>query len=119
MTILKKIVMRGYRSTQASPRTSILDSFMGVNPASPPPALAEDMYCLIASTPNNVLAHGTVVNLVASIAHTLSMGEGIYTVLVNHIINESVRLIFPVDDRITIGEALEIYYSLAYFACSS
>ncbi|PKA64986.1 hypothetical protein AXF42_Ash011588 [Apostasia shenzhenica] len=98
--------MRGYESTQASPMASVSGSVMGGNLASPPLALAEGMHCFIALTPNNVITHGIVVNPLASIAHTLSMGEGICTVLVNHVIDESARLIFPVDDRIAISEAL-------------
>ncbi|PKA49803.1 hypothetical protein AXF42_Ash004345 [Apostasia shenzhenica] len=98
--------MRGYGSTQESLMASVSGSFMGGNPADPPPALDEGMHCLIASTLTNVIGQETVVNSVASITYTLSMGEKIYTVLVNHIISEFVRLIFLVDDRIIITEAL-------------
>ncbi|PKA64285.1 hypothetical protein AXF42_Ash009505 [Apostasia shenzhenica] len=98
--------MRGYGSIQASPMASVSGSFMGGNP-SPPPVLVEGMHCLIACiTPNNVVAHGRVVNLVAHVVHTLSMGYGICIVIVDHVIDGSASLIFSVDDKTTIGEAL-------------
>ncbi|PKA66221.1 hypothetical protein AXF42_Ash006918 [Apostasia shenzhenica] len=65
------------------------------------------MHCLIACvTPNNVVAHGRVVNPVAPTVHTLSMGDGTYTVIVDHVIDGSASLVFPFDDKTIIGEAL-------------
>ncbi|PKA63472.1 hypothetical protein AXF42_Ash005367 [Apostasia shenzhenica] len=106
MILLKEIVMRGYGSTQASPLASVSCSFMEGNSCTPP-VLAEGMTCLIACvTPNNVVAHGRVVNPVAHIVHTLSMGNGTCTVIVDHVIDGSTSLIFSIDDKIIIGEVL-------------
>ncbi|PKA61024.1 hypothetical protein AXF42_Ash005920 [Apostasia shenzhenica] len=65
------------------------------------------MHCLIACvTPNNVVAHGRMVNPVTLVVHILSMGDGTCTVIVDHVIDGSASLVFPIDDKTTIGEAL-------------
>ncbi|PKA46171.1 hypothetical protein AXF42_Ash015463 [Apostasia shenzhenica] len=63
-------------------------------------------YLIACVTPNNVIAHGRVVNPVAPVVHTLSMGDGTCTVIIDHIIDGSASLVFSVDDKTIIGEAL-------------
>ncbi|PKA58040.1 hypothetical protein AXF42_Ash020802 [Apostasia shenzhenica] len=58
-----------------------------------------------------MIAHGRVVNPVASVVHTLLMGEGACTVIVDHVIDGSASLVFSVDDRTIIGEALRYIIS--------
>ncbi|PKA61901.1 Dof zinc finger protein DOF3.6 [Apostasia shenzhenica] len=57
---------------------SVSDFFMGSNPSLPPVLVERMHYLIVCVTPNNVAAHGRVVNPVALIGHTLSIDGQIW-----------------------------------------
>ncbi|PKA63793.1 hypothetical protein AXF42_Ash004802 [Apostasia shenzhenica] len=102
-------------SHQASPDTvnapirSMGGSDVDMSPSQPPP-LSEGSPCLIASMqPNNIIARRRVINPGGSgvIVHNVLLGHGIYSVSIDHVIDSSVSLPFPVDECYTIGQAIE------------
>ncbi|PKA58046.1 hypothetical protein AXF42_Ash019272 [Apostasia shenzhenica] len=77
---------------------------------SQPPSLSEGSPCLIASMqPNNIVALGRVINPGGSgvIVHNVPLGHGICSVSIDHVIDSSAPLPFPIDECYTIGYLID------------
>ncbi|PKA63594.1 hypothetical protein AXF42_Ash005489 [Apostasia shenzhenica] len=95
--------------TVNAPIRSMGGSDVDMSPSQPPP-LSEGSPCLIASMqPNNIVARGRVINPGGSgvIVHNVPLGHGICSVSIDHVIDSSAPLSFPINECYTIGQAIE------------